>query len=96
MRPIFNFLRYSLLICGFLLILPHLFTHYGIKDIPLISDLEFSSGWIIGLMLCLLGFGYPSQQRRHSSGDGSGPGWTSSDKDGFDGGGFGGDGGGGD
>lgn len=94
MKPIFNFLRYTLLISGFLLILPHLFTHYDITNIPLISTLEFDAGWIIGLMLCLLGFGYPSQ-RRQSSSDSGGPGWTSSNKDGFDGG-FGDGGGGGD
>lgn len=91
MKSVFNLLRYVLLISGFLLILPHLLLRYGVTDFPFISALNFSAGWIVGLMLCLLGFGWPSARKRLGGGDGSGIGWTSGDGDGGGCGGGGGD-----
>jgi hypothetical protein len=82
----FTIFRYGLLLGGAALILPHLLQRYAITDLAIIDALHFAQGWLIGLILCALGFGWPEKQKsNYRRGDGIG--WTSHHDGSGDGGG---------
>ena len=71
-------LRYALLLVGFILILPHMFLRYGIlTDSAFITTLHFPYDWVVGLLLCAIGFGWPEKKRHTTASGGDGIGWTS-------------------